>query len=192
MSEEITEKMFHDAHMLARWIGFDQFKTKLPLQESDWIRFCFDFSQASTAEEAKQYAIEHFRKSPKYKQADESSIKVHVHSWPTNTQTPAHFYAELSWRYLENRRRECTFQTVAAVEVSNEENNPLVRTFRILGCSRGQNSWGESMWFNAATMHSAEDINARPVSAIKETSMDDAIKLLYRRVKQKTVKALGV
>ena len=181
-------QLFDQAHRLARWIGMDQFKIDLPIQSRDWIRYNFDFPQARTVEEAKQCALVEFQKNPNYKKADESSIEILVDARPKNAPKPLHFSVRVNWEYRKYKKRECTFQTVGAIEVPNEYEIPDLRTFKLLGCSRGQNSWGKSMWFYAATIGDKD--SPRPVSAIKEDSMEAAVKLCQQRAKRKVLKSL--
>lgn len=183
----VTEKALHDAHMLGRWIGADQFKIKLPIGSRGSVHVPVATSKASTEGEARAIAKEHFLQNCR-EPVDPESISISV--WLGHNST--YYRCWISFTYLELQPRECTFQTVAAIEVPHEESNPLVRTFRILGCSRGQNTWGESKWFYAATISDQHNLDSAPIFAIKHTSMEDALKLLYRRAKHKTLKALRV
>ena len=187
----INEKLIDEAHRLARWIGLDQFKIKLPIQDSGWTYQHFDIADHPSMDECVEKTLEKVNKKCDAQRSplDPSSIQVIKDTFyygPNNTKGSHRVH--INWNYLTSRLRECTFTTIAAIEVPNDDDEPNLRTYRILGCSRGQNTWGESKWFYAAAIGDQGASNR--VTAIKQDSLESAIKLCKQRVKRRVMKAL--
>lgn len=187
----VNEKLIDEAHQLARWIGLDQFKIKLPIQDSDWSYQHYDAAKHPSLDECVKKSLETLQQQcdAKGTHIDPSSIKINKDTfyYGLNHSKGSH-RVHIIWKYTTAKPRECTFTTIAAVEIPHDDDEPNMRTYRILGCSRGQNTWGESKWFYAATIGDQGASNR--VTAIKHDSLESAIKLCKQRVKRQVMKAL--
>ena len=186
----VNEKLIDEAHRLARWIGFDQFKIKLPIQDSDWFYQHYDAADHPSLDECVEKTLDllYRQYDAKGHPIDRSSVVVHKDTYPNYGGTSKTHSVRVQWKYTTSKPRECTFTTIAAVEVPHDDDEPNLRTYRILGCSRGQNTWGEALWFYAATIGDQGAPNR--TSAIKQDSLESAIKLCKQRVKRRVMKAL--
>ena len=134
----VNEKLIDEAHRLARWIGFDQFKIKLPIQDSDWFYQHYDAADHPSLDECVEKTLDllYRQYDAKGHPIDRSSVVVHKDTYPNYGGTSKTHSVRVQWKYTTSKPRECTFTTIAAVEVPHDDDEPNLRTYRILGCSR--------------------------------------------------------
>lgn len=188
MSE--TQEKIEFSHHLAIWlaslesriVASREFKIRLPIQDEDYRWKSYQSKHYPDREETAEQLLQHVLDTEK--NIDPNSIRVFTAPKDLNS---AEYVNHVHFRYTTAKRRECTFTAIGAVEFSHDYDIPSLRLFKLLAGSTGSNIWNnnEPTWFYAATIGDR-------VSAIKEDSVESAIKLCQQRVKRKVMKDMGV
>ena len=125
-----NEKLIDEAHQLARWIGFDQFKIKLPIQDRDWFYQHYDAVRYPSLDECVEKTLEllYRQYDAKGHPIDRSTIKVHKDTYTTHYGSYNKTHSvRVEWKYTTAKPRECTFTTIAAVEVPHDDDGPTIK-----------------------------------------------------------------